>query len=197
MLPEIRCKSAHFCRVFRKSLLRRGLLAPSEPERLQTRGQPRRTSGEPSERLTQRFCLQLGTLGAGRREHRRRRPSFPHSSSRRRRLRRRPQPAGEPDLAERRERLRAPARRAPPRRSRARSPRSAPGSSIAHAAGDVDEHVGARRAAARRAARARRRSSRAASGRRRSRRAAASRGRSARRAPGSRSGAAASPRARR
>ena len=33
------------------------------------------------------------------------------------------------------------ARSAPPRRSRARSPRSAPGSSIRNAAGDVDEHV--------------------------------------------------------
>ena len=112
-------------------------------------------------------------------------------------LRRRTQPAGEPDLAERGQSARAPAR--PARAEAIASAIAEVGAGLvdADAAGDVDEDVRLAEREPGVARRARRRSSPAASGRRRCRPGAASPDRSARRAPGSRAGSAAFPRARR
>ena len=165
----------HFCRVFEKSLLRRASRrapAASAAERL---GLERRAL-VPAGATRREAELAAFLDAAGR-------PGWPAAGG--------PVSPISPKAA-------SPSRTGTPLRGggdRERDPEVGARLVDADAAGDVDEDVGAARAAGRRGARARRRSSRAASGRRRSRRGAASRGRSARRAPGSRAAAAACPRA--
>ena len=114
-------------------------------------------------------------------------PSFAHSSRRRSRLGGRPQTPREAELPERGDTL---AERCRARGGRDRECNGEIGARLvdAHAAGDVDEHVGRPERDPPRGDRGRQRSSRAASGRHRFRRGGASRDRFERRAPGPRAG---------